>query len=95
MGKARRLLGELAEAEGLVAPVRMRDAHRYATRVRGVPVEALVADVEPLAPAVEQLPQTRRREVALRVRVARIIRELHRWAASLEQSSLDRSLTPE
>jgi hypothetical protein len=53
----------------------MRDAHGDALPITGVPVDAFVADVQPVAIAVEQLPEPLRREVPLRVRVAREIGE--------------------
>ena len=52
-----------AEGDRLVAPVGMGDANGDAVRIGGVPVDALVRDVQPLAIAVEQLPQPRGREV--------------------------------
>jgi hypothetical protein len=53
----------------------MRDAHGDALSVTGVAVDAFVADVQPVAPALEQLPEPLRREVPLCVRVAREIGE--------------------
>ena len=72
VGEPRRPLGQIAEADDLVAPVGVRDAHGHAAR-GGVPVHALVRDVERRAVAVEQLPERGRREVAVGVGVARVV----------------------
>ena len=49
--------------------------HRDPRGVRRMPVDALVRDVEPLALAVEQLPQLVGREMLLRVGVRRVVGE--------------------
>ena len=56
-------------------PIGMRDADGNAVRIPRMPVDAFVRDVQSLAIAVEQFPQPRRREVALRVRIAGVIGE--------------------
>ncbi len=74
VGEARGPGGEAPEGEDLVpAPVlgRVDDAHRGP--LGGVAVDALVADVEALAVAVEELPQTGRGAEPLGVRVGDVV----------------------
>ena len=75
VGTARRFVGDGSEADRLVMPVGMRDADRDAVRISRMPVDAFVRDVQPLAIAVEQFPQPRGCEVALRIRIAGVIGE--------------------
>jgi hypothetical protein len=73
-----RLAGDVGEGDRLVATVGIREDHRGS--IPGdVPVDALVRDVEPLAVAVEQLPQLVRRPMLLRVRVRRVFGEFRHW----------------
>ena len=51
----------------------MGDADRDAVRIGRVAVDALVRDVQPLAIAIEQVPEPRGCEVALCIRVARVV----------------------
>ena len=55
--EARGAGGDLIEAQDLVGSVRMRNAHRDATRSIRVTADALVGDIEVLAITVEEFPQ--------------------------------------
>ena len=72
--EARGVLGDLAVAQDLVAAVGLDDDDGRPIAV-DMPVDAFVRDVQPLAVAVEQLPQPGGREMRLGIGVARVGRE--------------------
>ena len=82
MRDARRQVRELPESERLVAAVVAGDAHRDPRRVARMPVDALVREVQPVAAAVEQIPQPRHGKMALRVGEACVGRQLQRLASA-------------
>src|ERR1700688_3744168 len=75
MSEARGTGGDLIEAQNLVGSVRMRNAHRGATRSIGVPADALVGDIEVFAITVEQIPERLRIGELLSVGIAGIFSE--------------------
>ena len=65
------------EGEVLVAAVGMGDAHRDTSGHVGVPIDAFMRDVQPVAIAIEQVPQLAGREVLLGVGMAGQVSQIH------------------
>jgi hypothetical protein len=70
---ARRLLGDGAEGDRFVVPVGMSDANGGAAWIGLITIDALVCYIQPIAVAVEQLPQPRGHKLAECVRVACVV----------------------
>src|SRR5438105_14593702 len=74
MGEARRIVGDLPEAQHLVVAVGVDHDHRR-VRLADMTIDALVRDVQPLAIAVEEFPELFRGKMRLGVRVAGVTRQ--------------------